>query len=73
MDSERLLMDTERLDEFNALGQSLYGNMWEAIRRRNTARISGHVTEDSSELTPSQLQLMIDAMKVVKANKKESE
>lgn len=59
-------MNTELLNEFNSLGQDLYGHMWEAIRRRNTLRISGNVTTCSSDLTPDQLQRMIDALKIIK-------
>lgn len=54
------------MDHFNDLGEQLYGEQWDAVRRRNVKRMSGGETEDSGELTPGQIQQLIDGMEKVR-------
>jgi hypothetical protein len=53
-------------NEFNALGQEIYGDQWEKVCRRNVSRISNGKAEDSSELTGDQVQQLIAGMMKVK-------
>lgn len=56
-------------EEFNALGQDIYGDQWEKVSRRNAHRISGGKTEESGELTPEQLQKLITGMMKIKTKR----
>lgn len=56
-------------EQFNALGEDLYGDQWVQVRRRNTKRISGGETEDSGELSPEQIQQLINGMEKVRSNR----
>jgi hypothetical protein len=56
-------------EQFNALGQDLYGNQWEQVRQRNAQRISGGKTQESGELTPEQIQKLITGMMKVKGKR----
>lgn len=55
---------------FQALGQELYGDQWQHVCRRNVKRVSDGKTEDASELTPEQVQLLVDGMSKLKEQKK---
>jgi len=59
-------------EEFNALGQDLYGGQWEKVCRRNVQRISGGKTQKSGELTPEEIEKLIAGMVKVKS-KRETE
>jgi len=56
-------------EHFNALGQELYGDQWDKVSRRNVNRISGGQSRESKELTPEQLQQLIDGMMKVKSKR----
>lgn len=58
--------DSALFNEFNALGESLYGEQWQDVRQRNVKRMSGGSTTNASELTPEQVQKLIDGMKKLK-------
>jgi hypothetical protein len=60
---------TALFEEFNALGQELYGDQWEQVCRRNVNRISGGKTKESEELTPEQIQQLITGMMKVKSKR----
>jgi hypothetical protein len=60
----------ELFEQFNALGEDLYGEQWEQVCRRNVQRISGGKTKESGELTPDQIQQLITGMTKLK-NKRE--
>jgi hypothetical protein len=57
------------VQEFDALGQELYGEQWEHVRRHNVERVSNGQTADSNQLTPEQLQKLIDGLKSLKAKR----
>jgi len=57
------------LEEFNTLGQDLYGEQWEQVCRRNVKRISGGRTQESGELTPEQIEKLIAGMLKVKGKR----
>lgn len=59
----------ELFEQFNALGEDLYGDQWEQVCRRNVQRISGGKTEESGELTPEQIQKLITGMKKIKSKR----
>lgn len=61
--------DSPLLNEFNALGESLYGEQWPQVRQRNVTRMSGGSTTSASELSPEQVQKLIDGMKKLKAQR----
>ena len=56
-------------EQFNALGQDLYGDQWEKVRRRNVHRISSGKTQESGELTPEQIQQLITGMTKLKSKR----
>jgi len=56
-------------EHFNALGQDLYGDQWEKVSRRNVNRISGGKSRESNELTPEQIQQLIDGMMKIKSKR----
>lgn len=56
-------------EQFNALGQDLYGSEWEQVCQRNVQRISGGKTQDSGELTPEQIQKLITGMMKLKSKR----
>ncbi len=58
--------DSALFNEFNALGESLYGKQWPQVRQRNVKRMSGGNTTDPGELAPEQVQQLIDGMKKLK-------
>jgi hypothetical protein len=57
------------VQEFDTLGKELYGDNWPQTSRHNVERISGGVTWASNELTPEQLQKLIDGLKSLKAKR----
>jgi hypothetical protein len=57
------------LEQFNALGQDLYGEQWDQVCRRNAHRISSGKTQESKQLTPQQIQQLIDGMMKVKSKR----
>lgn len=57
-------------EQFNALGQDLYGEQWEEVCRRNVDRISDGKTKDSGELTPEQIQKLISGMMKLKSQRR---
>jgi len=59
----------ELFEQFNELGQDLYGDQWEQVSRRNAQRISNGETEESGELTPEQLQKLITGMMKIKSKR----
>jgi hypothetical protein len=56
-------------EQFNTLGQDLYGEQWEQVCRRNVQRISGGKAQESGELTPEQIQQLIIGMKKLKSKR----
>jgi hypothetical protein len=56
-------------EQFNTLGQDLYGDQWEKVRRRNVNRISDGKTQESGELTPEQIQQLITGMTKLKSKR----
>lgn len=57
------------VEQFNTLGQDLYGDQWESVCRRNVERISGGKAQESGELAPDQLQKLIDGMAKLKSQR----
>lgn len=57
------------LDQFDALGQELYGDQWKQVCRRNVKRISGGSTELCEELNAEQLQKLIAGMAKLKSSR----
>ena len=51
---------------FHALGSELYGSQWENVRKRNVQRISNGKAESSNDLTPDQVQALVNGMKKLK-------
>jgi hypothetical protein len=57
----------ERLHtEFNQLGQEIYGEQWEQVRRHNVERISGGSVQHSEELGEDALKKLIGGLKKLK-------
>jgi len=56
-------------EEFNSLGQDLYGGQWEKVCRRNVQRISGGKTQKSAELAPSEIEKLIAGMVKLKGTR----
>jgi len=56
-------------EQFDTLGHELYGDQWQQVCRRNVSRISGGKTQKSGELTPEQIQKLIDGMNKVKSKR----
>jgi hypothetical protein len=56
-------------EQFNALGQDLYGDQWKQVCQRNVSRISGGKTKVSGELTPEQIQQLIAGMMKLKSQR----
>lgn len=52
--------------QFDQLGQELYGEQWDHVSRHNVERISAGQAADSGQLTPEQLQKLIDGLKSLK-------
>jgi len=50
-------------EQFNQLGQSLYGEQWAQVSRHNVERITGGKAIDSGALTTEQIQKLVDGMK----------
>jgi hypothetical protein len=57
------------LAQLNVLGGELYGASWPDVRQRNVHRITGGQTDTAMELTPEQVQKLIDGMMKVKAKR----
>jgi hypothetical protein len=57
------------LAQLNVLGGELYGASWPDVRQRNVHRISGGQTDAATELTPEQVQKLIDGIMKVKAKR----
>lgn len=62
-------LPSELFDQFNALGQDLYGDQWAQVSRRNAKRISNGKTQEGGELTPEQIQKLIDGMTLLKSKR----
>jgi hypothetical protein len=58
------------LDEFNALGQDLYGEQWDQVCRRNVKRISGGKTQFVDDLSPDQIQKLVTGMWTLQEKRK---
>lgn len=56
-------------EQFNTLGQELYGAQWEKVCRRNVNRISDGKTQESGELTPEQIEQLISGMMKLKSKR----
>ncbi|MCC6454496.1 MAG: hypothetical protein IT328_06105 [Caldilineaceae bacterium] len=56
-------------EQFNTLGQDLYGDQWEKVCQRNVSRISGGKAQNSGELTPEQIQQLITGMTKLKSKR----
>jgi len=56
-------------DNFNALGQELYGDQWTQVCQHNVSRISGGKTQESGELTPKQIEQLIAGMEKLKSQR----
>lgn len=52
--------------EFNQLGQEIYGEQWEQVRRHNVERISGGSVQRSEELSEDALKKLIGGLKKLK-------
>jgi hypothetical protein len=52
--------------EFNQLGQDIYGEQWEQVRRHNVERISGGSLQRSEELGEDALKKLIGGLKKLK-------
>lgn len=62
--------DLDKLNKhFHALGTELYGDMWGKVRQRNAKRVSGGRTDSSKDLTPDEIQTLINGMNQVKAKR----
>jgi hypothetical protein len=59
------------LEQFDTLGEDLYGKQWEKVCRRNVNRISEGKTQESGELTQEQIQQLITGMMKLKGNRVE--
>lgn len=53
---------THLRDQFDELGQALYGEQWTRVRDHNVQRISGGKAKDSGALTVEQIQKLIKGM-----------
>jgi hypothetical protein len=60
---------TALFEQFNALGQDLYGEQWEQVCRRNVSRISGGKTQEVGKLTPEQIQKLTAGMMKIKSKR----
>ena len=49
--------------QFDQLGQELYNDSWAQVSRHNVERITGGQSTDSGELSPEQIQKLVDGMK----------
>jgi len=49
--------------QFNELGQELYGEQWSQVSRHNVERITGGKANESGSLTTEQIQKLVDGMK----------
>ena len=49
--------------QFDALGQELYGDQWAQVSRHNIERITSGEATESGALTPEQIQKLVDGMK----------
>lgn len=62
--------DADDLDKlhkhFHALGKELYSDAWDTVRKKNVKRVSGGRTDSSTELTPDEVQALIDGMNIVR-------
>jgi hypothetical protein len=56
-------------EQFDALGNDLYGDQWQQVCRRNVSRITGGKTQKSGELTTEQIQKLITGMMMVKSKR----
>jgi len=56
-------------EQFNQLGEDLYGDQWEQVCQRNVHRISGGRTQESGELTSDQLEKLIAGMQKIKSKR----
>jgi hypothetical protein len=56
--------------EFNKLGQELYGEQWEQVRRHNVERISGGSFNNSEALDAEALKKLIAGLKKLKRQRK---
>jgi len=52
--------------QFNALGQELYGEEWEQTSRHNVARITDGESNDPDDLSAEQLERLIEGMRQLK-------
>jgi hypothetical protein len=59
----------ELFENFNALGQELYGEQWTQVCQHNVNRISGGKTQESGELTPKQIEQLIAGMEKLKSQR----
>lgn len=57
-------------NEFNKLGQDLYGEQWETVRVHNVERISGGKVSNSEELDSEALQKLVNGLKKLKRQRK---
>jgi len=60
---------TALFEQFDALGNDLYGDQWQQVCRRNVSRITGGKTQKSGELTTEQIQKLIAGMEKVKSKR----
>lgn len=54
---------TQLREQFNALGQELYGTQWEQVNRHNVERITNGAASDSGALNVEQIQKLVDGMR----------
>jgi len=50
-------------EQFNQLGESLYGEQWAQVSRHNVERITGGKAVETGALTTEQIQKLVDGMK----------
>jgi len=59
----------ELFGHFNALGEELYGEQWAQVCKHNVSRISGGKSQESAELTPTQIEQLIAGMEKLKSQR----
>lgn len=55
--------------QFDQLGQELYGAQWQQVSRQNVERISSGQTTDAAQLNIEQVEKLIDGLKRLKRNR----
>jgi len=56
-------------EQFNQLGEELYGEQWEQVNRHNVERITNGAVSDSGALNAEQIQKLVDGMRKLQARR----